>query len=207
MTQGLIATAASGLYQTIALTFDPARRVITVLTMLQIGLPTLFGLVWAFNNPSVRKASESHMAAVMLAYFILAGSWFAWWEVASMGWPRYLFPSSFLASIFVSAMLHEWTNGFQIWGCLRGTAVSLARLSLKWRDLRFIGALLLVSWAAFQTGTDLANALIGKTNRPLFETVSYLNNNTPASAVIETYESELFFFLERRYHYPPDQIH
>lgn len=26
-------------------------------------------------------------------------------------------------------------------------------------------------------------------------------------AIIETYESELFFLLDRRYHYPPDQVH
>jgi hypothetical protein len=25
--------------------------------------------------------------------------------------------------------------------------------------------------------------------------------------LIETYESELFFLLKRRYHYPPDQVH
>jgi hypothetical protein len=28
-----------------------------------------------------------------------------------------------------------------------------------------------------------------------------------SDSIIETYDSELFFLLERPYHYPPDQIH
>jgi hypothetical protein len=43
--------------------------------------------------------------------------------------------------------------------------------------------------------SDLAEAVIGKTNQPLLEAVAYLNNETPASTIIETYESELLFFL------------
>jgi hypothetical protein len=34
----------------------------------------------------------------------------------------------------------------------------------------------------------------------------YLNTHTPTGALIETYESELFVFLNRRYHYPPDTL-
>jgi hypothetical protein len=39
------------------------------------------------------------------------------------------------------------------------------------------------------------------------EVVRFLNNNTPSEALMETYESELFFLLNRRYHYPRDQVH
>ena len=209
ISQYLIPTSSSvsGLFLVMGLVLDPFRRFITVLTTLQIGLPTVLGIVWALRNLKLGKSFETHTGAVMLAYFILAGSWFAWWELASTGWARYLFPSAFLASIFVSAMLHEWTDGFRIRECLRNTATSLAQFKVEWRDLRIICALLLVSWASLQTVKDLGNALIGKTNKPLLETVGYLNSSTPSSAVIETYESELFFFLDRRYHYPPDQVH
>jgi hypothetical protein len=34
----------------------------------------------------------------------------------------------------------------------------------------------------------------------------FLNNETPPDALIETYDSELFLFLERDYHYPPDSL-
>jgi hypothetical protein len=35
----------------------------------------------------------------------------------------------------------------------------------------------------------------------------FLNTTAAPEALIETYDSELFFFLDRRYHYPPDQLH
>src|SRR6185503_3970094 len=35
----------------------------------------------------------------------------------------------------------------------------------------------------------------------------FLNTSTPPDALIETYESELFLLLDRRYHYPPDSVH
>jgi hypothetical protein len=210
--QGLIAkfllstsSSVSGLSQTVGLVLDPFRRFITIATTLQIGLPTLLGLVWALRDRRLGKKFETHADAVKLSYFILAGSWFAWWELASPGWPRYLFPSAFLASIFVSAMIHEWTDGFRVGVSLRNAAASLADFKLQWRDVRVIGALLLVGWSSVQTAKDLRLAFIGKTNEPLFEAVEYLNTATPSAAVVETYESELFFFLKRRYHYPPDQ--
>jgi hypothetical protein len=192
----------SGLYLVIGLVLDPFSRLLTFIRTLQIGLPTLLGLVWALNKLRTGQAWQSHQGAVMLALFVLGGSWFAWWELASTGWPRYLFPSAFLASIFVSAMLYEWTNGFRVRAALRNLSAE-TRLS----KLRLAAALFLVGWASIQTVSDLAEAFVGKSNQPLLDTVAYLHDQTPASAIVETYESELLFFLNRRYHYPPDQVH
>ena len=38
------------------------------------------------------------------------------------------------------------------------------------------------------------------------QAADFLNSQTRAGALIETYDSELFFLLNRPYHYPPDQI-
>jgi hypothetical protein len=35
----------------------------------------------------------------------------------------------------------------------------------------------------------------------------FLNSSTPPDTLIETYDSELFFLLDRPYHYPPAQLH
>lgn len=200
-------SSVSGLYLTIGLVLDPFRRFITVLTILQVGLPTLLSLVWALRDQKTGKELETTTRAVMIAYFILAGSWFGWWALASTGWTRYLFPSAFLASIFVSAMFHEWTNGFRIREMLWNTATNLIHRQTSWSDLRMLATLFLVVWSFVHTVTDLNDGLFRKTNTSLFQTVEYLNTSTPSTAVIETYESELFFFLHRRYHYPPDQVH
>ena len=39
------------------------------------------------------------------------------------------------------------------------------------------------------------------------QAAAFLNSQTRPTALIETYDSELFFLLNRPYHYPPDQIH
>jgi len=202
-----ISSSVSGLYTTIGLVLDPFRRVIATLTVLQIGLPALLGLVWAFQNQKFVKCLERPVDAVKLSYFILAGSWFSWWALASTGWPRYLFPASFLATIFVSAMFSEWTQGFRIRESLSEAATNLLHRCMSWRDTRVLAALFLVVWSFGHAAAELNQGLFVKTNKPLFETVEYLNSSTPPTAVIETYESELFFFLKRRYHFPPDQTH
>ena len=74
-------------------------------------------------------------------------------------------------------------------------------------DIRVLAAFFLVVWSSVHTLMALNEGLFQKTNIPLFQTVEYLNTATSSRAVIETYESELFFFLHRRYHYPPDQLH
>jgi hypothetical protein len=202
-----VSSSVSGLLLTIGLVLDPFRRVITLLIILQIGLPTLLGLVWALRNQKWFKSFETPVDAVKLSYFILAGSWFGWWAFASTGWPRYLFPASFLTSIFVSAMFCEWTQGFRLRESLREAAMSLLHRRMGWRNTRVLAALFLVVWSFGHAAAELNQGFFVKTNRPLFETVEYLNSSTPATAVVETYESELFFFLKRRYHFPPDQTH
>jgi hypothetical protein len=47
------------------------------------------------------------------ALLALAGSWFAWFALLSVGVPRYLFPATFVAGIFTAALVHDLTNGFR----------------------------------------------------------------------------------------------
>ena len=42
--------------------------------------------------------------------------------------------------------------------------------------------------------------------RDLVELIAYLHTATPPTALIETYDSELFLFLNRRYTYAPPQV-
>ena len=46
-----------------------------------------------------------------------------------------------------------------------------------------------------------------KADASALEVVDFLNTRTSSDSIIETYDSELFFLLNRPYHYPPDQIH
>jgi hypothetical protein len=43
---------------------------------------------------------------------VLVASWFAWYELLFVGWPRYISPPAFLGRVFVAAMLSEWNRQF-----------------------------------------------------------------------------------------------
>jgi hypothetical protein len=213
LTQYVMASrsSVSGLHEAVALVHEPFRRLISIWNTLYVGLTCVLGLGWAVGDghvgTKIKRSFATHNGVVKLSYFILAASWFAWWEFASIGWFRYLFPPTFLASIFASAMLHEWTQGFRFREALRATATDLTQLRFRPLNLRVLAVLVLVFWASVRTVVDLTDSLARDTNGPFFETVNYLHTNTPSDAVIETYESELFLVLRRRYHYPPDQVH
>lgn len=207
--QSLIPAAppVSGLPLTIGLVFNPFRRLIALITTVEIGLPTLLGLLWVARHFLAKESLKDHAAAVRLAYFVLAGSWFAWYEFFSVGWARYMFPSIFLASVFVAVMIRDWTDGFQLIASLRRAAADLTHFQYSQRTLYVVVAIVLLGWATAQTADDLKYAIAAGKNDWLSQTVEYLNRSISRSAVIETYDSELLFFLRNRYHYPPDQVH
>ena len=51
---------------------------------------------------------------VRLALLVLAGGWYAWFVLLSVGVPRYLFPATFIGSIFVAALLYDLTDRFSL---------------------------------------------------------------------------------------------
>jgi hypothetical protein len=162
-----------------------------------------------------------------LAVFVLTGSWFAWYTLLSASWPRYLFPPAFFGNIFAAAMLwriayyiklpatqnrvhqpppQSMSRGTRDWGGLRG-----GDWRFGWKVIwQSVGALLVVVlivvvipitalsrfYSTYSAGPDTAAV----------EVTHFLNTQTPPDALIESYDSELFFLLDRPYHYPPDQL-
>ena len=206
--ENVTSSAVSGLTRVIALTFSKHTRLGVLNETLQYGLPTLFGLcwgLWSFLRSGSRM--ESHVDVVRFSFLALTLSWFAWYEVLSLGWPRYFFPPAFLGSMFVAAMLYDWTNNFSLASTLERSAYMLRNLCLKQASLAAIVAVILIAMSTGRTLTILYEAYVLDADGSIKETVDFLNTKTPPNSLIETYESELFVFLNRRYHYPPDQIH
>jgi len=203
-----VSPSITGLYQATALAFYRRVRLTTLMTMLKCGLPTLLGLGWLFRKLFNNQFSiKTHLDAARIAYFAVAGSWFSWYVLASVGIPRYLFPPAFLSSIYVASLLNEWTDGFSVSIWLQNAARVLTGLRPSRKHLYALAALLLVAWSITQSVATLAEAYIVNADNSVVDVVRYLNSETPTNALIETYESELHFFVNRRIHYPPDQIH
>lgn len=196
----------SDLYGIVAVVFTPSVRVKAVLTGVQFALPTLLGVfyaVWSWLSSQRDQQSLKARTLLRLMLLVLAASWLAWQVALSIGWTRYLFPPVFIATLFVADLLKTWTNDFNITVTLRQWREALRQRRLRGRSA---GGLMLVAVLAAMLISTLRWSLAASAgDDALSEVVAYVSR-WPASAVIETYDSPMFFFIPQRYHFPPGEI-
>jgi 4-amino-4-deoxy-L-arabinose transferase-like glycosyltransferase len=200
----------SGLYDVTAFVPNPFNRLFALGNILMFGLPTAFGLAYAaWRMFRQRSAWIEHAdrACVRLALLALAGSWFGWFALLSVGVPRYFFPVTFFGSLFVAAWLSDLTGGFDLVATLERARGLFRRGSCKRQAAGALLAILLVAAVLPITLQTIYRDYIRGNDSSAEQTADFLNTQTPPNARIETYESELHFLLKRRYHYPPDQVH
>jgi hypothetical protein len=132
----------------------------------------------------------------------MAGSWFAWYVLLSIGWGRYGFPAFVLASPFVAELLGR------LFRLVRGDSTD--QKTPRVRRLIQLGAgavlLLFCATAARQTLIGVQSFRQPVPASGLDEVAAFVNHTTPAGSTVETYESELLFLLERPVHVPPAQV-
>ncbi len=205
-------TPVSGIYDVTAIVPSLSNRLFALEMILIGGVPTLLGLIYAAWR-LVQDARTSHMPdrqsdtlITRGALLCLAGSWFAWFAALSVGVPRYLFPAVFLASMFTAALLHDLSQGFR-------PAFVVEQLTAPLRTRRLTRQSAGGWLATLLVITTLPLTLLSywrdftADERAVFRVAAFLNTQTLPTALIETYESELHFLLDRRYHYPSDQVH
>jgi hypothetical protein len=141
-----------------------------------------------------------------LSLWSLAGSWFAWYLLLSNGGERYLATPAALGSMFAAGMLCDFTGGCQVRGTFNKAGALLTGKDRSLSAIKGLLALLLVvcslvitsltywiTWRSSDSSAQVAAAV--------------LNQHTPPGSLVESYDSEIFFFLEQPYHYPPDAVH
>jgi hypothetical protein len=158
----------------------------------------------------MRKGNKVDLATpqevVRLALLALAGSWFAWYLFLSVGWSRYLFPVTFIGSFFAAAVLRDLTDDFSLSSTIKRGASTLRRAHFSWQNSGALLAVILTVWSLSITIKGLYYTHFIFPDSSVIEVVHFLNTQTPSNSLIETYESELHFLLNRLYHYPPDQV-
>jgi hypothetical protein len=200
----------AGLYQVTALVTSLPARLFTLIAVFEFGLPTLLGLGYGlreFLRDRQRIVFPTHAEVVKLALLVLACSWFAWYLTLSVGWVRYLFPATFVGSIFVAAMLYDLTDGFNFTMCFREFATTVKSLGFNVKSFGVLLVAVLVGMSVMRTLITLRKTYVLDADASVQEVAHFINTQTPTNALVETYDSELFFLLRRRYHYPPDQLH
>jgi len=218
----VVGSGVTGLVEVTAVVLDWDIRLDAISIVLTFGLPTLLGLAAAalesfkgfapgrkvnfvdLHNPSIET--------MKLALIGLTGSWLAWFVLLGMSYARYLFPVIFIGSIFTAMLLYRLTMHFSLRETVKQANAVFLRRQLRPDTLGALLAVILIAVTVpFNLFTlDLLSFYIdyNPDAKPVAEQVDvYLNTQTPSQAVIETYDSELFFLLDRCYHYPPDDVH
>lgn len=200
----------NGLYQVTALVTEIPARLFALIVTFEFGVPTLLGItygVWKYVRSRDNFEANTDSEVVKLALLVLASSWFAWYVTLSVGWIRYLFPATFVGSIFVAAMCYDLTNGFNLAATIRQSGSVFSEFRFKRKNMGALLVVVLVATTVPRSLTMLYKAYFLDADVSAQEVARFINTQTPPKALIETYDSELFFLLQRPYHYPPDQLH
>jgi len=198
----------SGLYNAVALVASLPARLFALIVLVLFGQPTLLGLcfgVWSFLKGNNRL--ENHLDIIRFSLLILASSWFAWYLFMSVGWIRYFFPVILFGSIFLADLLCELTNKFDFSATIKQALSLLSRCQFNRRSLGALLAVLIIGVSVPRTLYMFYRVYFLDADVSVKEAAQFLNTHTAPKALIETYDSELFFFLERPYHFPEDQLH
>lgn len=198
-----------GLYQTVGFVLDGPTRLFALQTTLTFGLPTLLGLGYAALRlpPTLRRGPIDADDVVRLALLSFAGSWTGWYALLSIGSPRYLFPATFVGGLFVAALLADLTQQFDLGLTLTLATGALRPRQTDRRGLAALAAIVLVAALLPLSTLVFARTYGFSADHDARDVLAFVNTNTPPDALIETYDSELHVWLERRFHYPPDQTH
>ncbi len=204
-------TPVSGLIETIAFVPVWSNRVLAISNVLKFELPVLFGLAyggWVIVREWNRAKETENAKAVQLSLWSFAASWLGWYILfANAGIPRYLYPPAFVGSIFIAVLFRDLTCGFDVRGTLNRAALVLGRRRVTAEGLGALGAILLTALAVPFTILILGWFFVIDTNTSAQQMAEYIDATARPGALVESYDSELFFFLEHPYHYPPDQTH
>lgn len=204
--QKIALAPVTGLYEVTAFVGSIPAHLFALIVLFLFGIPTLLALYYASWSFIVSKDRlQTHADAVRLSLLVVAGSWFCWYVVFSVGWIRYLFPATFIGSIFEAAMLYDLTNRYSVSFTSYQSASVLTRF-----NRHSLGALLatfLVVTSVPRTLAMFYKTYVSDADASVQQAAQFLNIYAAPRALIETYDSELLFLLNRPYHYPPDQVH
>lgn len=198
--------AVPGLYEVTALVTSIPSRLFALIVLVLFGLPTLFGIGYSICKILKSKDSlKTHTDWVRSSLLVLVSTWLCWYVLASVGWTRYLFPASFIGSIFVSAMLCDLMNRFDLSSLSKTFSFStkLFRSGRSYWGPLF--AVLLICISIPRTVLMFYRVYVVDADSSVLQAAEFLNQTVPGS-LIETYDAELFFLLNKSYHYPPDSL-
>jgi hypothetical protein len=199
-----------GLFEVTAFVLDFKTRERALIILFFLGLPTILGYLYSgkgmFHLVLCKDEVNPHQL-VSLELWTLGSSWLLWYATLGSFWYRYLFPAVFIGSIFVGFFLYDLFRKFNIEASIRKENLHLQNRLLNRRSLAGVIGIIIIEYGLFFTIFMLPRQNFSLDDQSLNQVISFFNMKAPPNAIIETYDSELFFLLKQDYHYPPDQTH
>jgi len=194
-------------FATLVATLSPwARyRALSTVVLFLTGLPQLLGTLRAARQMVQCKRftrwAYDCAECVHVSLLALVVVWYGWFLIFSVGWPRYLFPAAFVGNLFLARLLHRVTHGFDLTATLSAGSL-IFRHPFDFTALRLTAVLLLLACTCLWTVLLLWGWSWHSSDTSARQVADYLNSVAGPAQLVETYEVELFFFLDRPYHYP-----
>jgi hypothetical protein len=198
-----------GMYQLLAFVPVYDVRITALRAGFIVGLPTLLGLAYALKEVlgMLRtKQIDQNRTIMLLALISLASSWFLWYLFMANFFGRYLFPPLFFGSLFTSVLIHRLTAGFNLRYMVANASAVITRLQFNRMTIGALFAVLLMSAYIPLSLLSLHTSFNPPVKSSVQEVVAYLDAHIERGMLIETYESELLFLSDHRFHIPPDQV-
>lgn len=194
---------------TYVLVLDPLARLTAVTAFLLFGMPVVLGLcyaAWKLVGQGTRFSLDSDRDIGRLIALTFSASWLAWYVLFSAGRGAYAFPGLLVGTIFSALLLYDLTGGFDLFRLLRRGTQVLKDRPLTVQKTGIVLAAIVFPAAFLGTVFMFYRSYLPFADDSLMRTAGFLNTQTEAGALIETYDAELFFLLDRPYHYPPDPV-
>lgn len=199
-----------GLYDVTALVLDFSARKSALIILIIIGLPTLAGFAYSGMKliRSYRRVFEhKHQSLLSLALLGLGGSWLLWFVLFASPTFRYLFTPTFIGAVFISDMLFQLTQGFNIKKTLMCISNGLRQHQISMEAIKAVTGLFIIEYGLLFMFFVVSQSVYNFGEPSLKEVTDYFRASELVDKTIETYDSELFFLLDQKYHYPPDEAH
>lgn len=125
-----------------------------------------------------------------------------WYVVASVSWLRYAFVGLAFASFFVALTFANLTANFDLIGLWRAAQDRTQRL----RGVAGLALLLLLAALIVAPGARLAVRIATAPPDDSAQMATLMDATVPHTALVETWEPQIGFLTDHRYHYPPQLL-
>jgi hypothetical protein len=203
--------AIPGIYGISAFIPHWSVRKVNLFFAFTLGLPSMLGLIYVvkqsfqalFRSKTIVDIPQEILRLILIGF---AASWFAWYILMAGVWGRYIFPVVFVSSVFVAAWLYQLTSAYDLRFVVKNSSDVLLLRHLNKTSFGALFSLLVIIITVPLSIYTMVESIVIPQPPAALEVASFLDQHLSSQDIIESYESELFFLSDRKFHFPPDRI-